>query len=279
MSEPVRVEIFIIGNEILIGDIQDTNTHWLCMEINRLGGYVARVTVLRDIDTVIAAELQAALGRGSDVIITSGGLGPTADDLTLAAVARGAGVEWRLHEWALQMIRQRYDELAGQGILAQGGLNPAREKMAWLPVGAVPLHNPVGTAPGVLLRSGETTIISLPGVPSELKGIFNSSLQPFLLSTFDGGISVMRTITVHCNDESLMEPVLSRVASDHPGIYIKSLATTLGEMRDLDIILTAVGSERPVLDTLLGAAIKELGEGLTVLGIGHREKQGNADVA
>lgn len=276
MKEPVCAEICIIGNEILIGDIQDTNTHWLCAEINRLGGYVARATVLRDIDSVIAAELRAALGRGADVIITSGGLGPTADDLTLAAVARGAGVEWRLHEQALQMIRQRYDELAGQGVLVQGGLNPAREKMAWLPAGAVPLHNPVGTAPGVLLQSGKTAIISLPGVPSELKGIFNSSLQPFLRSTFSTGLSVMRTITVQCNDESLMEPVLSRVAADHPGIYIKSLATTLGEMRDLDIILTAVGSERPALDTLLEAATRDLAEGLAILGIGHREKYGNA---
>lgn len=273
MSEPVCVEIFIIGNEILIGDIQDTNTHWLCKEINELGGHVVRCTVVRDISEVIAAELQAALQRGADVIITSGGLGPTADDLTLEAVARGVGVEWRLHEQALQMIRQRYDELAGQGILTQGGLNPAREKMAWLPLGATPLHNPVGTAPGVLFQTGQSTVISLPGVPSELKGIFKSSLQPFLQATFCGGISVMRTITVQCNDESLMEPVLSRVAHDYPEIYIKSLATTLGEMQDLDIILTAVGTDRSALDSLLDPAVKDLTDGLTLLGIGHREKE------
>jgi len=273
MSEPVCVEIFIIGNEILIGDIQDTNTHWLCKEINELGGHVVRATVMRDISEVIAAEMQAALLRGADVIITSGGLGPTADDLTLAAVARGVGVEWRLHEQALQMIRQRYDELAGQGILTQGGLNPAREKMAWLPVGATPLHNPVGTAPGVLFQKGKSTVISLPGVPSELKGIFKSSLQPFLLATFCGGISVMRTITVQCNDESLMEPVLSRVANDYPGIYVKSLATTLGEMQDLDVIMTAVGTDRSTLDTLLEPAVKALREGLSTLGIGHSEKE------
>jgi len=273
MSEPACVEIFIIGNEILIGDIQDTNTHWLCKEINELGGHVVRVTVMRDMSEVIAAEMQAALLRGADVIITSGGLGPTADDLTLEALARGIGVEWHLHEQALQMIRKRYDELAGQGILTQGGLNPAREKMAWLPVGATPLHNPVGTAPGVLIKAGQTTIISLPGVPSELKGIFKSSLQSFLSATFSGGMSVMRIISVQCNDESLMEPVLSRVARDHPGIYIKSLATTLGEMRDLDVILTAVGSEQSTLDLLLEGAVKDLQNGLASLNISHREKE------
>src|SRR6185369_8059856 len=111
MSEPVCVEIFIIGNEILIGDIQDTNTHWLCREIKGMGGCVARAVVLRDEESVIASELKGALARGVDVIITSGGLGPTSDDLTLAAVARGSGVPLLLHEQALRMVSERYDEL------------------------------------------------------------------------------------------------------------------------------------------------------------------------
>lgn len=278
MSEPVSVEIFIIGNEILIGDIQDTNTHWLCKEINGIGGRVARAVVLRDEEQVIAAELENALARGVDVIITSGGLGPTADDLTLTAVARGAGVPLLLHEQALRMIRERYDELTAQGVLSQGGLNPAREKMAWLPEGAVPVHNPVGTAPGVLLRAGQTYIISLPGVPSELKGIFSSSLQPFLLETFRGGSSVHCTITVASNDESIMEPVLSRIVKNHPSIYIKSLARTLGESREIDITLTGVGDVLPVLNSLLKAALVELQQGLDGLSVGHREKQGNVDL-
>lgn len=273
MSEPVKVEIFIIGNEILVGEIQDTNTHWLCREINALGGQVARVTVLRDIHEVIASELRAALERGPQVIITSGGLGPTADDLTLGAVARGAGVELRLHDQALQMIRDRYDELTASGVLTQGGLNPAREKMAWLPEGAVPLHNPVGTAPGVLFRTAGTHIICLPGVPSELKGIFNTSMQPFLHETFKGGLSVTRTITVQSNDESVMEPVLSRVVREHPSIYIKSLARTLGESREIDITLTTVGDDRDHLVDLLSSALEDLQEGLDFLGIKYREKK------
>ncbi len=273
MAEPVMVEIFVIGNEILIGDIQDTNTHWLCREINNLGGQVARVTVLRDVTGIIAAETRAALERGAQVIITSGGLGPTADDLTLAAVAQGVGVEVRLHDEALRMVRERYDELTEQGVLTQGGLNPAREKMAWLPEGGVPLHNPVGTAPGVLMQAGSTVIVSLPGVPSELKGIFTTSLQPFLQETFRGGTSVMRTITVQSNDESVMEPVLTRVVKDHPTIYIKSLARTLGGTPEIDITLTAVGSERSLLNDRVEAALKDLQEGLAFIGIGYREKK------
>ncbi len=272
MSIPVSVELFIIGNEILNGDILDTNTNWLCNEINRMGGVVTRVTLLRDISDVVAAEIRAALSRGIDVIITSGGLGPTADDLTLAATAQGAGLETRLHEQALQMVKDQYDAMAARGILAQGGLNPAREKMAWLPYGASPLRNQVGTAPGVLLRTTHTTIICLPGVPSELKGIFSSSLQPFLQETFHGGISVTHTLSVLCNDESVMEPVLSPVSARHPEIYIKSLATTLGESPEIDITLTAVGSDRDTLKALLLAALQDLQSGMDSLGIKYRNK-------
>jgi hypothetical protein len=82
----------------------------------------------------------------------------------------------------------------------------------------------------------------------------------------------MRTITVHCNDESIMEPVLSRVVNDHPGVYIKSLAKTLGETPELDISLTAVGADPGSLDVLLAAALKDLRDGLTSIGIMHWDK-------
>lgn len=273
MKEPVTVEIFIIGNEILNGEIQDTNSHWLCREITGLGGHVVRGTVLRDDLDGIATELRAALDRGTRVIFTSGGLGPTADDLTLAAVAKCVGKELRLHEKARQMIKDSYDALFDKGILDQGGLTPAREKMAWLPEGTTPLYNSVGTAPCSLLHAEQAVIISLPGIPKELKGIFNSSLQPFLQETFRGGISVVHTITVCCNDESVLEPVLSRVVPANPDVYIKCLATMPGETPELDITLTAVGSDRASLESLIGSALQDLKEGFSSLGFACRDKQ------
>jgi len=273
MAGPVTVELFVIGNELLIGEIQDTNTHWLCRELHRIGGTVTRVTLLRDELDVIADELQRALQRAPRVIITSGGLGPTMDDLTLTAVAAGAGCPLRLDETALEMIRDRYDELTARGVLTEGGLNPAREKMAVLPAGSMPLHNPVGTAPAVLLDAGGTTIVSLPGVPSELKGIFTGSLQPFLDATFSRGSAVIRTISVLCNDESIMEPVLSKVVREHPDIYLKSLATTLGENREIDITITATGSSDAGLENLVEAAMNDLRAGLSGLGIVYRDKE------
>ncbi len=272
MSEHVTVEILVVGNEILIGDIQDTNTNWICKLINSRGGYVARATMLRDIPEEISAATRAAIERGVDILFTSGGLGPTADDLTVAAVAEGAGVELRLDERARRMVKDSYDDFHARGIMAEGGLNPAREKMAWLPVGAEPLHNPVGTAPGVLFRVGKTAIICLPGVPSELKGIITVSLQAFLDETLGDGGSIMRAITVRCNDESILEPVLSRVVPRHPRVYIKSLARTLGETPELDITLTVTGGEEDERVQLVDAAYLELREGLTEIGIANRDK-------
>lgn len=272
MSKPVTVEILVVGNEILIGDIQDTNTNWICKLINSRGGYVARATMLRDIPEEISAEVRSAIERGVDVLFTSGGLGPTADDLTVAAVSKGAGLELRLDDKARQMVKDSYDDFHARGIMAEGGLNPAREKMAWLPVGALPLHNPVGTAPGVLFRAKNTSVICLPGVPSELKGIITASLQSFLDEKLGDGGSLTRAVTVRCNDESILEPVLSRVVPSHPRVYIKSLARTLGETPELDITLTVTGGEAEERVRLVDAAYCELREGLTGIGIDNWDK-------
>ena len=93
MTPPPTVEILAIGNELLRGEILDTNTQWLCRLVTARGGRVGRVTLLADVEAEIAAAVRAAIERGVAVLFTSGGLGPTDDDLTLAAVARGAGVE------------------------------------------------------------------------------------------------------------------------------------------------------------------------------------------
>jgi molybdenum cofactor synthesis domain-containing protein len=279
MAEPLIVEILCIGNELLRGEIQDTNTNWICRLVNNHGGQVARATMLQDIEEEIAAAVRSAIKRGVGILFTSGGLGPTDDDLTLAAVAKGAGVALELDATAREMVRERYDDFSAQGVLAQGGLNPFREKMAWLPAGAQPLYNPVGTAPGVLLRQGATTIICLPGVPPELEAIITHTLAGFITATFGNGGSFQRTLTVCCNDESLMVPALSRVVSLHPQVYIKSLASALGEIPELNILFTNSGKEEGACKALVDEAVRELQQGLTALGIRHWEKCGNRNRA
>jgi molybdenum cofactor synthesis domain-containing protein len=272
MPRSITVEILAVGNELLRGEIQDTNTHWICRLINSRGGRVTRATMLPDIEEEIAEAVRSAIARGVEMVFVSGGLGPTDDDLTLAAVAKGAGVALALNATARQMVRERYDDFHARGVLAEGGLNPFREKMAWLPVGAQPLHNPVGTAPGVLLSVGKTTLICLPGVPPELEGIISHSLADCLTRTFGKGGSFARTLTVRCNDESIMVPALSQVVALYPQVYIKSLARVLGEVPELDILFTITGGEGGERKTLVDGAFEQLRQGLTTLGIVHWEK-------
>nr|WP_320009776.1 competence/damage-inducible protein A [uncultured Desulfobulbus sp.] len=273
MAGQVQVEILSIGNELLRGEILDTNTQWMCQLVNSRGGEVVRVTMVPDIQEEIAAAVQAAIERSVDLVFTSGGLGPTEDDLTLAAVAKGAGVALELDPQAREMVRQRYDDFFAQGVMDEGGLNPFREKMAWLPKGAEPLYNPAGTAPGVHLQVGKTSIISLPGVPPELKGIINESLAPFLDTLFGSGGSFARMITVRCNDESIMASALSRVVAEYPQVYIKSLARPLGETPELDVLFTATSAELKDRELWVNGAVANLQDGLTELGLKHWEKE------
>ncbi len=270
MRKAAKVEIIIVGNEILTGDILDTNTNWLCSLVHGRGGCVTRVTIIPDVLEVVSEAVRAAVLRKVDILFTSGGLGPTSDDLTLQAVAEGTDRELVLHRQALELVRQQYDHFFEMGIMSQGGLNPARQKMACLPLGGEPLVNPVGTAPGVFLQVEQTAIISVPGVPSELKGIIEQSLQQFLDKAFGEGEAMSRCVAVACNDESLLEPVLIRIVEKYPEIYTKSLATTIGENPEMDIIMTVSGiGEKKIL---LEQAFQELCDGLVGLGFSITRK-------
>ena len=270
MKKVVKVEVIIVGNEILTGDILDTNTNWLCRLVHGRGGVVNRVTIVPDVLEVVAEAVRDAVSGKVDILFTSGGLGPTSDDLTLKAVAEGTDREVVLHNEALEQVRQQYDHFFELGIMSQGGLNPARQKMACLPLGGEPLLNPVGTAPGVFLQVEQTAIISVPGVPSELKGIVEQSLQQFLDTVFGEGEAMSRYVAVRCNDESLLEPVLIQIVKKYPEIYTKSLATTIGENPEMDIIMTISGiGEKEVM---LEKAFQELCDGIVGLGFSINKK-------
>jgi nicotinamide-nucleotide amidase len=222
------VEIVAVGNELLIGDVLDTNTYWLCKEITDLGGQMQRAVMVKDELEAIADELRAALGRRVDVVFTSGGLGPTADDMTMAAVAHAASIPLAENARALAFVKGQYEELAEKGFVSDAKLTEERRKMAILPLGALPLTNPVGSAPGVVLRIGETTIICLPGVPADLKGIFTTSLQPMLKELFSESAFIERMVLVDCGDESVLAPIIKSVAESHPSVYVKSRAGGFG---------------------------------------------------
>lgn len=261
--EPRVAEIMAVGNELLNGSVQDGNSFWLITRIMERGGVVRKVAILPDDEDVIAGEIRASLSptsgrRPPDVLFITGGLGPTTDDLTLAGVARGLGLALRRHEQAREMIRRSYDGLAAKGIIAQGGLNPPREKMALLPEGAIPLVNPAGTAPGVLVESGATTIVCFPGVPGEMKSIFDTSLQPVLAKVFPAMSFVRRSVWIACNDESFLAPHLQRFAERFPNIHVKARSGIIAENPELEFVFTVGGLSEKESCTYLEAALQEL---------------------
>jgi len=264
-----RVEIIAIGNELLIGDVLDTNTNWLCRRLTMMGAFVRRAVLVRDDEEAIAAEVKGAISRGTDLLFTSGGLGPTDDDRTVAAVAKAVGLPLELNEEALKMVERRYRELYEQGFVDSPEITPSRRKMAILPKGAVPLFNPVGTAPGVWLEvsagcevrgveSGKTVIVCLPGVPAELKGIFENSLPPLLEQVLGKGFYDERTFEATCRDESVLAPLLKKVAEKHPSVYLKSKARTFGQEVRIRILFAASGSDKKAVEQAIRNAIDDL---------------------
>jgi nicotinamide-nucleotide amidase len=110
-------------------------------------------------------------------------------------------------------------------------MTPARTKMAQLPAGAEPLLNAVGAAPGVLIKRGATTIVLLPGVPAEMKGVFENSLASRLDTMSTRQAYAERTLKTNAWDESILAPAVDEVATHHPHVYVKSRAQVYGAAR------------------------------------------------
>lgn len=267
-SSSPTVEIFAIGNELLLGEVVDTNTSWLCRLLTGLGGRVRRAALLPDDVEVIRTELEGTLRRKPDLVFTTGGLGPTEDDRTLLAVALATGRPLEEHPQALQMVAARYQALAAAGYVASPELTPPRRKMALLPQGAVPLANPIGAAPGVLLPLEQTLLVCLPGVPEEMKAIVQGSLAPYLQARLGkAGFAELRML-VDCGDESRLAPLLEEIQHRWPQVYIKSRARAFGPGVRLRIYLSAAASTPEEARALVEGARRHLEERLAEAGIG-----------
>jgi molybdenum cofactor synthesis domain-containing protein len=249
------VELICLGTELLIGKILNTNAHWLAHNITQLGGQVQRITIAGDQLYEIQSVLQDALNRKPALIITTGGLGPTFDDKTLEAVALVLGVPLTMNSDALQMVRQkykRYEQIRKEKI----ELTPARLKMAQLPKASLALPNPVGTAPAVLSILGTSQIVNLPGVPSEMKAIFQVSVMP-LITTAVGNLKFFeKNLQIIDIIESALAPLIDQTMTKYPAVYIKSHPQAAEPIPIIELHLSISASAvREAIDTLNAAGI------------------------
>jgi len=239
-----RVEIIAVGKEILRGQTLDTNSSWLAKRITALGGIIGRIVIPDDDVSAIAKEIKASFGNSARVIITTGGLGPTFDDKTLAGIAEAINRPLSLHPQALEIVIRRYKEFWEQGFVEQPEITPAREKMAYLPQGAEVLDNPVGTAPAVSLTSPEWVIFALPGVPREMQAIFEQTVFPSLKEILGAEFYQEETVNTGLGDESVIAGMIDQVMREVPGVYLKSKATGFGRDVGLEVIITAAGADK-----------------------------------
>jgi len=251
-------DIISIGYEILDGRTLNTNARWLAKQINALGGKVCRITAVGDDVDEIGSVIRDSLKRGVDWVITSGGLGPTYDDITLKGVAKAVKRKLVLNKKALEMVKKKYQELAEKGLIDSPELTPHRIKMAMLPRGAKPLENEVGAAPGVLLKCKKTRIVCLPGVPRELENIFEKRVKPLLEKSVKKIYSADRWIIIRGVPESALAPKIDEVRAKYPEVYIKSHPEREEGTSLIRLYMKTIARSLPKCDKLLDGAEKDI---------------------
>jgi competence/damage-inducible protein CinA-like protein len=172
----IRAGIVVTGTEVLTGRISDANGPWVSERLAEHGVEVAHILVVADRPGDLEAALRFMAAEGMDLIVTSGGLGPTADDLTAEVVGRFAGRKLVLDEEMEAKIAEILSGFAQRFRLDAKALREANRKQAMVPEGAVPL-DPVGTAPGLVVPAGERVVIVLPGPPRELQPMWAAALE------------------------------------------------------------------------------------------------------
>jgi len=212
-SEP-KAWIVTVGNELLVGRIVNTNAAWLARKLTLLGYRVERIITVPDNVNDIAEEVGRGVARAG-VVVTTGGLGPTYDDVTLEGVARALGRRLVLNNDALAMVENFY---SSRGL----SLTPERRKMAMLPEGAKPIPNPVGAAPGSLLEVDEVLVVSLPGVPREMQEMFERHVEPLLRKRAPPRAIVECSVEIRGVPESTLAPHIKEAAKKHSRVYLKS---------------------------------------------------------
>ncbi|MFW9793962.1 MAG: competence/damage-inducible protein A [Candidatus Thorarchaeota archaeon] len=255
-KETMTAGFLAIGNELLDGIVLETNCHWMSVKLVALGVDIRRRVSVRDEVDEINKALHFAR-EVCDVIITSGGLGPTHDDMTLKAIAKALGRDLVENKEAIKIISRQYKKLHEREIVATPDLTEARRKMALLPEGAIPLDNHVGGAPGVKIQDGNTTIFCLPGVPVELEFIFEDSVLPWIK---DNVVQKFyeELVEFEMKDESVFAPAIDMIMKEIPTVYIKSLPKPYGTSKGIRVWVSARGADEDELKKHVANAIAGL---------------------
>lgn len=182
----LNAEIVTSGTEILLGDIVDTNAAWIAQQLREAGVNLYYKTTVGDNEPRLRGVIELGMTR-SDVIIVTGGLGPTVDDVTRDAIANATGRPLELHAGALATLEARFARFGAT-------MTDNNRQQAMIPHGAILIENPVGTAPGFIVETEHCAVIALPGVPREMKQLMTDSVLPYLRARLGSQAVIRRRI-------------------------------------------------------------------------------------
>ncbi|HET7339723.1 MAG TPA: competence/damage-inducible protein A [Candidatus Dormibacteraeota bacterium] len=236
--------IVAIGDELVGGFTLDTNSHWMAERLRLLGYPVKRVTQIRDKPHEIVEQVRRELADDdvTDVLFT-GGLGPTPDDRTFAALADALGKELIIWEETRARIERRVQRMHAMGLLESPEITEGNLRMARIPAG--PAHvfrNRRGMAPGCMYEAGGKRLFVLPGVPMEMKGIFTEELEPEFLSA--GSAATVREIRFNFAVEARFYPLMRELEETFPDVSVGSYPN----FETKELVLRVLGADPKRVD-------------------------------
>lgn len=244
----MKAEIITIGDEILIGQIIDTNSAFLGRQLNKIGIDVIQITSIQDQEDAIIEALQNASKR-AQVVITTGGLGPTKDDITKKTLCTYFNDELVLDEGVLRHIEDIFQQYIKQPILE------ANRSQAYIPSKSIGLFNRYGTAPGMWIEHEGVVYISMPGVPFEMKSLVRDEVLTRLQDRFERPYILHKTVLTYGLGESAIADQLTDWEDNLPSFIKLAYLPGLGRVR---LRLTARGSDETYLKNTLEEEIKKL---------------------
>lgn len=232
-------EIIAIGTELLLGEIQDTNTHYLARQLRDHGVNLFRTTMIGDNAHRVAELVNEALSR-ADIVITTGGLGPTVDDPTREALAIAFGVEIKYHPALWEQIQNRFMRFSRTP-------TENNKRQAYIPAGGIPVENPVGTAPCFIMERGDKCVFCLPGVPKEMEYLTSHALMPYLIERYQLTDMIKARVlhTIGLGESSVDDVIGDLESLTNPTVGL------LAKSGQVDVRITAKASSEVEADVMI----------------------------
>ncbi len=243
----MTISIITIGDEILIGQIIDTNSAWMAQQLNGVGASIQKIYSVSDTKEGIVTALDQALAQ-TDVVLMTGGLGPTKDDITKKTIADFLSTDMVFHEETWERIQGLFKRLKRTPL-------PAHREQCYMPRAATILLNKKGTAPGMWFEKDGKVIVSMPGVPHEMKYLMEYEILPKLIQTFQGTPIVHRTILTVGEGESRIANKIEAVAKTLPDYIKLAFLPGLGKVR---LRLSATGDHVDQLERELDQHVRAI---------------------